>query len=60
MSICGEIFLLKLSFFVFFQNRRLVSSRHRHEIYALNQIMTELERDNYQRVCRERGYTMDE
>ena len=43
-----------------FQNRRLVTSRQRQEIYALNQLMTELERENFNRVCREKGYVMDD
>jgi len=42
-----------------YQNRRLVTSRQRQEIYALNQLMTDLERENFNRVCQEKGYVMD-
>ena len=42
-----------------FQNRRLVTTRQRQEIYALNILMTDLERENFNRVCREKGYVMD-
>eukprot|EP00090_Calanus_glacialis_P019235 TRINITY_DN29593_c0_g1_i1.p1 TRINITY_DN29593_c0_g1~~TRINITY_DN29593_c0_g1_i1.p1 ORF type:complete len:326 (+),score=74.18 TRINITY_DN29593_c0_g1_i1:266-1243(+) len=41
------------------QNRRLVTMRQRQELYSLNLMMTALEKENFIRVCHEKGYIMD-
>jgi hypothetical protein len=41
------------------QNTRLVTTRQRQEIYALNRIMTRLENDKFKKFCQERGFKGD-
>ena len=41
------------------QNTRLVTTRQRQEIYALNRIMTRLENEKFKKFCQERGFKGD-